>query len=103
MSVDDYDGQIIFGDLVRLKLPDIYLTSEENLPKISPRKLVSIGGRTRTRCVTGDLFSKVKEPLRGTRYNTRDELIRAIGWSIRKINKDRRADGDDAFQIFSKM
>ena len=40
-----------------------------------------------------DLFVKVKEPLRGTRYNTRDERIRAIGRSIRKINKDERADG----------
>ncbi|KAJ4438021.1 hypothetical protein ANN_13960 [Periplaneta americana] len=40
-----------------------------------------------------DLFTKVKEPLRGTRYNTRDELIRAIGRSIRNINKDGRADG----------
>ena len=40
-----------------------------------------------------DLFAEVKEPLRGTRYNTRDELIRAIGWSIRNINKDGRADG----------
>ena len=28
-----------------------------------------------------------------TRYNTRDELIRAIGRSIRNINKDARADG----------
>ncbi|KAJ4438964.1 hypothetical protein ANN_14918 [Periplaneta americana] len=40
-----------------------------------------------------DLFAKVKEPLRGTRYNTRDELIRAIERSIRNINKDGRADG----------
>ena len=40
-----------------------------------------------------DLFAKVKEPLRGTRYNTRDELIHAIGRSIRNINKDGRADG----------
>ena len=40
-----------------------------------------------------DLFAKVKGPLRGTRYNTRDELIRAIGRSIRNINKDGRADG----------
>ncbi|KAJ4430699.1 hypothetical protein ANN_19290 [Periplaneta americana] len=38
-----------------------------------------------------DLFTKVKEPLRGTRYNTRDELICAIGWSIQNINKDGRA------------
>ena len=27
---DDYDGQMIFGDLGGLKLPDIYLTGEEN-------------------------------------------------------------------------
>ena len=40
-----------------------------------------------------DLFAKMKEPLRGTRYNTRDELIRAIGRSIRNINKDGRVDG----------
>ena len=40
-----------------------------------------------------DLFAKVKEPLRGTRYNTRDELIRVIGRSIRNINKDGRVDG----------
>ncbi|KAJ4450669.1 hypothetical protein ANN_02098 [Periplaneta americana] len=40
-----------------------------------------------------DLFTKVKEPLRGTRYNTGDELIRALGRSIRNINKDGRADG----------
>ena len=40
-----------------------------------------------------DLFIKVKEPLRGTRYNTRDELIHAIRRSIRNINKDGRTDG----------
>ena len=40
-----------------------------------------------------DLFAKVKESLRGTRYNTRDELIRAIDRSIRNINKDGSADG----------
>ena len=34
--------------------------------------------------------AKVKKPLRGTRYNTRDELIRAIERSIRNINKDGR-------------
>ena len=31
--MDDYDGQMIFGDLVGLKLPDIRLTGEEK-----PRK-----------------------------------------------------------------
>ena len=39
-----------------------------------------------------DLIVKVKEPLRRTRHNTRDELIRTIGRSIR-INRDGRADG----------
>ena len=33
MMVDDYDGQMILGDLEGLKLPDIRLTSEEK-----PRK-----------------------------------------------------------------
>ena len=33
MRMDDYDGQIIFGNLVGLKLPDIHLTGEEK-----PRK-----------------------------------------------------------------
>ena len=29
MIMDDYDGQMIFGDLLGLKLPDIRLTREE--------------------------------------------------------------------------
>ena len=33
MIRDDYDGEMIFGDLVALKLPDICLTDEEK-----PRK-----------------------------------------------------------------
>ena len=40
-----------------------------------------------------NLFVKVKEPLRGTGYKTRDELIRSIRRSIRKINKDGRVGG----------
>ena len=40
-----------------------------------------------------DLFAKVKEPLRGTRCNTIDEIIGVIGWSIRNIVKDWRAYG----------
>ena len=35
-----------------------------------------------------DFFAKMREPLRETRYNTIDELIRAIGRSLRNINKD---------------
>ena len=33
MSMDDIDGQMIFGDLVGLKLPDICLTDEEKHKK----------------------------------------------------------------------
>ena len=50
--MDYYDGQMIFGDLVGLKLPDIRLTGEEKPRKNSPRKLVPTGDRTRARCVT---------------------------------------------------
>ena len=40
-----------------------------------------------------DLLAKVKEPLWGTRYNIRDELIHIIGRSIQNINKDGHSDG----------
>ena len=40
-----------------------------------------------------ELFAKVKEPLRETRYNTREELFRATRRSIRNIKKDGRPDG----------
>ena len=33
MMMDDYDGQMIFGDPVGLKLPDIRLTGEEKYRK----------------------------------------------------------------------
>ena len=51
MIMDDYDGQMILGDLVGLKLPDIRLTGDENPEKTSPRKLVLTGNRTGARCV----------------------------------------------------
>ena len=52
MMMEDYDGQMIFGDLVGLKLPDIRLTGEEKpQKKTSPRKLVPTGDRTGARCV----------------------------------------------------
>ena len=53
VSDDDNDGQMIFGDLGGLKLPDICLTGEENPKKPLPRKLVPAGDRTRARFVTG--------------------------------------------------
>ena len=50
---DDYDGQMILGDLGGLKFPDICLTGEEKpRKKTSPRKPVPTGDRTRARCVT---------------------------------------------------
>jgi hypothetical protein len=33
------------------------------------------------------------EPLRRSRYNTREEIIRAVGRSLLDINKSGRADG----------
>ena len=41
---DDCDGQMIFGDLVRLKLPDICLTDEENPPKKPHSVILSRSG-----------------------------------------------------------
>ena len=51
-----------------------------------------------------DLFAKVRDLLRRTQYNTRDELIRAIGRSIRNINKYGRADGvESLLNIWEKV
>ena len=52
MSDDDNDGQMRFGDLGGLELPNICLIGEEKPRKTSPRKLVLTGDRTRARCVT---------------------------------------------------
>ncbi|PSN56299.1 hypothetical protein C0J52_22816 [Blattella germanica] len=35
-----------------------------------------------------DIFSKVKEPQQGNRYNTREAIIHAVGRSIRNINRN---------------
>jgi hypothetical protein len=40
-----------------------------------------------------DLFAKMKKPLRGPRYNTREEIIRAVGRSLLDINRNGHADG----------
>ena len=51
---DDYDGQIMFGDIVGLKLTDICLKGDKNpQKKTSPRKPVPTGDRTRARSLTG--------------------------------------------------
>ncbi|KAJ4447911.1 hypothetical protein ANN_09920 [Periplaneta americana] len=49
-----------------------------------------------------DLFTKVKEPLRGTRYNTRYEFIRALGQSYGTSTKMDALMVYDAFQTFGK-
>ena len=40
---DDNDGQMIFGDLGNLKLPDICLTGEENLTQETYRPGIEPG------------------------------------------------------------
>jgi hypothetical protein len=40
-----------------------------------------------------DLFAKMKEPLQGTCYNTREEIICPLGRSLLDINRRGRADG----------
>jgi hypothetical protein len=51
-----------------------------------------------------DLFAKMKEPLRGTCYNTREEIIRAVGQSLLDINRSGRADGVRRYpQIWQKV
>ncbi|PNF29374.1 hypothetical protein B7P43_G07838, partial [Cryptotermes secundus] len=50
-----------------------------------------------------DLFAKMKEPLRGLRYNTREEIILAVGWSLLDINRCGRANGVQHLQIWQKV
>ena len=52
MMMDDYGGQMIFGDLVGLKLPDILLTGEKKPRKNLTQETCPDRDRTRARCVT---------------------------------------------------
>ena len=52
MMMDDYDGQMIFGDPVGLKLPEIRLTVEEKPRKNLTQETCPDRRRTRARCVT---------------------------------------------------
>ena len=79
--MDDYDGQMIFLDLVGLKLPDICLTGKENPEKTSPRKLVPTGDRTRTRCVTS---------AHATACSTAVDCMRSNGYAIAEIKPPAR-------------
>ena len=49
-----------------------------------------------------NVSAKAKEPLRGIRYNTRNEFIHDIWRLIRNINKYGRADSVRRFQTFGK-
>ena len=49
---DDYGGQMIFGDLVGLKFPDICLTGEKKPRKNLTQETCPDRDRTRARCVT---------------------------------------------------
>jgi hypothetical protein len=44
----------------------------------------------------------MKEPLRGTRYNTREEIIRAVGRSLLDIKRSGRADGVRCLHKFGR-
>ena len=61
MMMDDYDGQIIFGDIMGLKLPDIRLTGEEkprkkNLTQETRPDRGSNPGPLRDKCACYRLF-----------------------------------------------
>ena len=52
MMMDDYDGQMIFGDLVGLTFLTFVLQVRKNPEKAPPRKLVPTGDQTQARCIT---------------------------------------------------
>ena len=59
MMMDDYDGQMIFGDLVGLKLPDIRLAGEEKPRKNLTQETCPDRGRIRARCEFPIHFSAI--------------------------------------------
>ena len=78
---DDYGGQMVFGVLVSLKIPDICLTGEEKPRKTSPRKSVPTGDRTRARCVTGVHVTACSTVVDSTIYKNYK------GWKEKIINE----------------
>ena len=68
LVMNDYDGQMIFGDFGVPKLPE-GLTGEEKTPK----KLVPIGDGTRARCVRGAHATAC--PQRWTRCKVKNNFI----------------------------
>ena len=51
--MDDYDGEMIFGVFVGLKLPDICLIGEEKPGKNLSQETCPCRDRTGARCMTG--------------------------------------------------
>ena len=90
---DDYDCQMIFGDLEGLKLPDICLTGEEKSRKTSPRKLVPTGDRTRARCVTGAHATDCSQ--RWTNFNMKISKCSMCIWFRSKTLKNSVAFSGD--------
>ena len=84
MSDDDNDGQMIFGDLGGLKLPDICLTGEEKpRKKTSLRKLVPTGDRTRAHCAEGahaTACPTVVDDFYGDLFPTNFTFLRKRSW-----------------------
>ena len=48
---DDYEGQMVFGECLGQKFPDICHTDEEKLRKNPLRKLIPTGDQARAHCV----------------------------------------------------
>ena len=86
MSMDDNDGQMIFGDLGGLKVPDICLTDEKKPWKTSPRKPVPTGDRTRARCMTGTHATAWPTAVDSLNLNSTD-VNRVLFYKTQKISK----------------
>ena len=65
---DDYDGQMIFGDLLGVRLPAFVLQVCENPEKTSPRKLAPTEDRTWVRCVTDTHASTCSTAVDGNKH-----------------------------------
>jgi hypothetical protein len=50
-----------------------------------------------------DLFVKMKEPLRGTRYNTREQIVRSVRQSLLDLNRSDALMVYNAFYKFGRL
>ena len=85
MIDDDNDGQIIFGDLGGLKLPEIFLTGEENPEKPHPGNLPDRGsnpGPLRDKCACYPLFHSGGQEIRTYPQKSLKRLSQESGVSV---------------------